>query len=351
MDVTRGVHLREEKQEDFTAVVIEMSALKKKIFPAFLLAFQVVFLVLFGVFVTYDKVVPADGSAGAPTDSCLSPLESTRSTAKTYPFFQDVHVMIFIGFGFLMTFLRRYGYGSVGFNLLMAAFAVQWSTITSGLFTFIEQSHNNVTEYKISVSIESMVASDFAAAAVLITFGAVLGKASPFQMIIIAFFEIMFYSANEALNVHVLKAADIGGSMLIHTFGAYFGIAVSFALYKKKAWDHPKNSSVYHSDLFAMIGTLFLWLFWPSFNGGLASGDAQYRAIINTYYAMVASVLAAFITSMFVDARRKIDMVHVQNATLAGGVAVGSVADMAIQPWGALLVGCAAGFQIGRAHV
>ena len=54
-----------------------------------------------------------------------------------------------------MTFLRRYGYGSVGFNLLMAAFAVQWSTITSGLFTFIEQSHNNVTEYKISVSIES----------------------------------------------------------------------------------------------------------------------------------------------------------------------------------------------------
>lgn len=33
-----------------------------------------------------------------------------------------------------------------------------------------------------------------------------------------------------------------------------------------------------------------------------------------------------------------------QNATLAGGVAVGSVADMAIQPWGALLVGCSAGF-------
>lgn len=57
-------------------------------------------------------------------------------------------------------------------------------------------------------------------------------------------------------------------------------------------------------------GTLFLWLFWPSFNGGLASGDAQYRAIINTYYAMVASVLAAFITSMFVDVRRKIDMVR-----------------------------------------
>ena len=35
---------------------------------------------------------------------------------------------------------------------------------------------------------------------------------------------------------------------------------------------------------------------------------------------------------------------HIQNATLAGGVAVGSVADMVIQPWGALLIGFCAGF-------
>ena len=35
--------------------------------------------------------------------------------------------------------------------------------------------------------------------------------------------------------------------------------------------------------------------------------------------------------------------VHVQNATLAGGVAVGSVADMLIHPWGGLLIGVLAG--------
>ena len=35
---------------------------------------------------------------------------------------------------------------------------------------------------------------------------------------------------------------------------------------------------------------------------------------------------------------------QIQNATLAGGVAVGSVANMVIQPWGALLIGFLAGF-------
>ena len=35
--------------------------------------------------------------------------------------------------------------------------------------------------------------------------------------------------------------------------------------------------------------------------------------------------------------------VHVQNATLAGGVAVGTLANMFIAPWGALLIGFLAG--------
>ncbi|CAI8034311.1 Ammonium transporter Rh type B-B [Geodia barretti] len=314
----------------------------KMLLPGFLLVFQVIFIILYGLLVRYDDT-GAPITSNDTTVQDISELGSSRSALKVYPLFQDVHVMIFVGFGFLMTFLRRYGFGSISFNLLLASFAIQWSTLTSGVFQFIDQSDDGDC-CTINVNLETLVGADFAGAAVLITMGAVLGKASPLQLVVIAFFELIFYSCNEALNVHVYMAADIGGSMLIHTFGAYFGLAVSLVLYNKDVKDHEKNSSVYHSDLFSMIGTLFLWLFWPSFNGVLASGNAQTRAVINTYYAMTASVLGTFIFSLLFNRKKgKLSMVHVQNATLAGGVAVGAMADMVIQPWAALVIGLLAG--------
>ena len=37
-----------------------------------------------------------------------------------------------------------------------------------------------------------------------------------------------------------------------------------------------------------MVGTVFLWMFWPSFNGAAAAtGEAQHRAILNTYFRYV----------------------------------------------------------------
>ena len=46
--------------------------------------------------------------------------------------FQDVHVMIFIGFGFLMTFLQKYGFSSIGLNFLIACFTIELAIVASG---------------------------------------------------------------------------------------------------------------------------------------------------------------------------------------------------------------------------
>mmetsp|Transcript_112322 Transcript_112322/g.155100 ORF Transcript_112322/g.155100 Transcript_112322/m.155100 type:complete len:111 (+) Transcript_112322:440-772(+) len=110
----------------------------------------------------------------------------------------------------------------------------------------------------------------------MITFGALLGKCSLHQLWLIATFEIIFYSLNEAIGVGLFQAVDMGGSMYVHTFGAYFGVACAFFYYPKKAFEWKGNcASSYSSNLVAMVGTLFLWMFWPSFNGALASGFSQ----------------------------------------------------------------------------
>ena len=92
------------------------------------------------------------------------------------------------------------------------------------------------------------------------------------------------------------------------------------------------------------MGTVFLWMYWPSFNGGAAaSGDAQQRALINTYYSLCSCVISTVVISSLLSPGRKMSMEHIQNATLAGGVAVGASADMMLTPGGAIVVGALAG--------
>lgn len=53
--------------------------------------------------------------------------------------------------------------------------------------------------------------------------------------------------------------------MIIHAFGAYFGLAVARVLYRPGLRNgHDNDGSVYHSDMFAMIGESLLH-FTPTF--------------------------------------------------------------------------------------
>ncbi|NXH78415.1 RHAG protein, partial [Hydrobates tethys] len=251
--------------------------------------------------------------------------------------FQDVHVMIFVGIGFLMTFLKKYGFSGVGINMLIAAFGLQWGTLVQGFW--------HKKEGKIHVNIKSMINADFSTATALISFGAVLGKTSPVQMLILTILEITIFACNEHLVTEILQATDVGASMTIHVFGAYFGLAVTLVLYRPGLKNkHENEESTYHSDIFAMIGTLFLWLFWPSFNSAIASETIyQIKAIVNTYYSLAACTIVTFALSSLVDQRGKFSMVLIQNATLAGGVAVGTCADLSIHPFAAMCIGSIAG--------
>lgn len=305
--------------------------------PLICLLLQLALIILFAIFVRYDG--DTDPKEWFRRKAQENVTNAENEFYFRYPSFQDVHVMIFVGFGFLMTFLKKYGYSSVGFNFVLASFSLQWATLVQGWL------HGMKEDGKIHIGIESMINADFCTGSVLISFGALLGKCSPVQMLVMTIFESALFPINEFILLSLLQIKDAGGSMTIHTFGAYFGLVIARVLYRPQLdKSRHREGSVYHSDLFAMIGAIYLWMFWPSFNSAVTTlGSAQHRTALNTYYSLAACTLATFATSSAVNEEGKLDMVHVQNAALAGGVALGTAGEMMLTPYGAMIVGFIAG--------
>ena len=96
--------------------------------------------------------------------------------------------------------------------------------------------------------------SDFTAAVVLISYGAVLGKISRFQILIMAVLECIVFAISESVIMEYLRISDIGGSIVIHLFAAYFGIAVSTVLGHPRV--NAKECSDKTSDLFSIAGSI-----------------------------------------------------------------------------------------------
>jgi len=308
-----------------------------------LITLQIIFIILFGCFVVYDP------------RTAESPSKDSSEAISVYPMFQDVHVMIFIGFGFLMTFLKKYGLSAVSLNMLCAVVCLQWATLVIGFFHLHDHvdikhadgtvEHRTYPRGVIFMNlVDSMLLSDFASAAVLISFGVVIGKTSPLQLIVMALIEIVLFVVNEVIGRKYIGAVDAGDTIFVHLFGAYFGLAISRVLYSDKTMDNANQATGRTSDMFSLVGTVFLWMFWPSFNSAAAApGEPQHRAILNTYFSLCACVLASFAMSAATHEKNKFVMEHIQNATLAGGVAIGACADLIVEPFGALIIGGCAG--------
>ena len=114
-------------------------------FSAFFGLWELAMMVLIGIFCTYgsgaaggQKADDARRAAGlAPVTAeefASASSESATEFGRVYPLYQDVHVMIFVGFGFLMVFLRKHGYTSVGMTFLIGAFVIQWYQLVNGFW-------------------------------------------------------------------------------------------------------------------------------------------------------------------------------------------------------------------------
>jgi len=85
---------------------------------------------------------------------------------------------------------------------------------------------------------------------------------------------------------------------------------------------------------------MVLWVFWPSFCAALVAPADVPRTAVNVILALCGSTIATYFAS--VRLRGKISAADIANATLAGGVAIGSTCDLAV-PGSAFAIGIMAG--------
>jgi len=152
-----------------------------------------------------------------------------------------------------------------------------------------------------------------------------------------------FYCLNYALCDGVYGSTDPGGTIYIHLFGGVFGVFTSWCYRNPKTEKDQKNAhSSFHSNLYSLLGTMFLWMYWPSFNSALLDGNSKHRAIVNTTYSMSCSTIGCLLTSMFLH-KGKMNAEQIINGSLAGGIMIGASCDMIVSPFISLIIGFSGG--------
>jgi ammonium transporter Rh len=249
-----------------------------------------------------------------------------------------IHIMamLLLGFGFLMVFVRKYGRSALTATFLLVSISIPVYLWLKNIGLFEKSDHE----------IDEMIMAEFAAASLLITAGAVLGRLKMFQYIILGALFVPFYMFNEWIvlgnGLDLIPkggVADTGGSIVIHAFGAIFGLGVALTMTTKQEFSKQiEVDSV--SERYSMLGSMVLWIFWPSFCAALVPIEEMPHTVINVILALCGSTLATYIAS--IGLRGKISLADIANAALAGGVAIGATCDHASHSF-AVIIGILAG--------
>lgn len=323
-----------------SSIVVQMGE-NPPLYWMFFLVFGVLqgfIILLIGFFNIWDKYNDPKLLKGAITT------KKKIQDMNLYGTFQDINIMIFIGFGFLRSNLKHHSWSSIALNLLMGVLAIEigFFGITCWESIFNEDWRDGIINYKF------IMQANYNAATVIISFGAFLGKLSIPQYFISVIVETAFSLLNRKICEMKFKNVDAGGCLYIHLFGSVFGCAMSCILFsssneKDRIQSSLHKGSNYNSNVLGLFGTLIIWCFFPSFNtGSLEYGNMRYAGIINTYLALCGSVVGAFVVSpIFFGGKLNIE--QMQNSTLAGGVIISGISYMCRHFFDPILIGFIAG--------
>lgn len=274
-----------------------------------------------------------------PTAGMCAGEDGMSSILDVQKYDRAIHIMamLLVGFGFLMVFVKKYGRSALTATFLLVSTAIPIYICIKSL-GWIGQAT--------PVVIDELILAEFATASLLICAGAVLGRLKMPQYLALGALFIPCYMFNEWIIlkngfgiIPVGGIADTGGSIIIHAFGALFGLGVALTMTTPRELTTVVETDD-TSDRFSLLGSMVLWIFWPSFCSALVPPELVPATALNVILALCGATVATYIATMML--RGKISVADIANASLAGGVAIGSTCDHAT-PIQAIVIGVLAG--------
>jgi len=252
---------------------------------------------------------------------------------------RSIHIMamLLVGFGFLMVFVKRYGRSALTATYLLTAAAIPLYFLLDAEGVFGQK----------KIVVDRLLTAEFAAASLLICAGAVLGRLKMWQYIILSVLFVPCYMVNEwivtAGGLGLLPSGqfvDTGGSIIIHAFGAFFGLGAMMTMTTRAEFNVPLESGAV-ADRFSLLGSMVLWVFWPSFCAAMVPVADVPHTAVNVILALCGATLATYVAAMVL--RRMVAPADIANATLAGGVSIGALCARPDFFAGSFIIGLAAG--------
>jgi ammonium transporter Rh len=267
--------------------------------------------------------------------------------------FQEINIFIFIGFGFLRSFIKHYSWTSIALTFIAGIVSFEF-----GLFIIICWSSLFQKSWSDGIfNFEHLLDTSYCSATVIIALGAVLGKLSFPQYFIMIFLGIFFSTLNYVLLRQTFRIIDVGGALTVHLFGASFGATFSYISLKTVSGrekniikNSKKLSGDYNSNIFALFGSLVLLTYWPSFNTSLLIYNnrndrndlLKNKGIINTFFALLGSIIGSFCISPLYN-QGKIKIKDILNSCFSGGIVVAGCCHIINGFWPSILLGFVCG--------
>lgn len=261
-----------------------------------------------------------------------------------YPYFIDMHIMIFIGFGFLLSCFHKGRLHFIATCFWVAALCLQLFFLASTIFRNISKEFSGEKTQPAVFNINNLIGATGCAASQLIALCCIIGKGNNLQYLIMAFFGVILFAVNSLFvtDNSYLGCREIGGSMVVHTFGAAYGIGLTILLNYPNSKNKVNLYGNQNTYVTGILGTLFFWCFWPSSNSAMANSLVERQiAIVNTYFSLIASAITSYMFSIIYHGG-KFDMDHILAGSIAGGVIIGTNADLVYDGYVAFILGAIA---------